>query len=56
MQALVHGIGEAPDIIVDRTYDYNFRPGVAVELKEDIKKTFFNGIQHGVVSGFFAVP
>jgi len=56
MQALVHGMGEAPDIIVDRTYDYNFRPGVAVELKEDIKKTFFNGIQHGVVSGFFAVP
>ena len=54
MQALVHGIGsEGVDIIVDRDYDYKFRPGVAVEVKEDIKKAFFNGIQHGMVSGFF---
>jgi hypothetical protein len=54
-QALVHGMGQAPDIIVDRTYDYNFRPGVAVELKEDVKKAFFNSYQHGMVSGFYAV-
>ena len=55
-QALMHGMGQAPDIIVDRDYDFKFRPAVAVELKEDIKKTFFNGIQHGMVSGFFSVP
>ena len=55
-QALVHGMGQAPDIIVDRDYDFGFRPAVAVELKEDIKKTFFNGVQHGMVSGFFSVP
>ena len=54
-QALMHGMGQAPDIIVDRDYDFKFRPAVAVELKEDIKKTFFNGVQHGMVSGFFAV-
>lgn len=54
-QALVYGMTSAPDIIVDRSYDYGFRPGVAVELKEDIKKPFFNNsVQHGVITGFFA--
>jgi len=53
-QALVHGMGQAPDIIVDKDFDFNFRPAVAVELKEDIKKTFFNDIQHGMVTGFFS--
>lgn len=53
-QACVWGLGQQPDIIVDRTYDYGFRPGVAVELKEDIKKAFFNNVQHGMVSGFFS--
>ena len=53
-QALVHGMGQAPDIIVDRDYDFKFRPAVAVELKEDVKKTFFNGIQHGMVTGYFS--
>ena len=54
MQALVHGLGQAPDIIVDREYDFKFRPAVAVELKEDIKKAYFNNIQHGMVTGYFA--
>ncbi len=54
-QALVHGMGKSGvDIIVDRDYDFKFRPAVAVELKEDIKKTFFNGNQHGTVTGFFS--
>ena len=53
-QALMHGMGQAPDIIVDRDYDFKFRPAVAVELKEDIKKTFFNNVQHGMVTGYFA--
>lgn len=53
-QALAHGMGQLPQIHVDRDYDYNFQPGVAVELKEDVKKTFFNGYQHGVVTGFFS--
>ena len=50
----MHGMGQAPDIIVDRDYDFKFRPAVAVELKEDVKKTFFNGIQHGMVTGYFS--
>lgn len=53
-QALVHGLGQRPAIEVDRTYDYGFQPGVAVELKEDVKKAFFNNVQHGMVSGFFS--
>jgi hypothetical protein len=53
-QAAVWGLGQEPDIVVDRDYDYGFRPGVAIELKEDIKKAFFNGKQHGMVSGFFS--
>jgi hypothetical protein len=54
-QALVHGIGQAPDIIVDREYDFKFRPAVAVEAKEDIKKAYFNDYQHGMITGYFAV-
>ena len=54
-QALFHGMGNAPDIIVDRDYDFKFRPAVAVELKEDIKKAYFNDVQHGMVTGYFAV-
>lgn len=53
-QALVHGMGQAPRIIVDRDYDYDFQPGVAVELKENIKKTFYNDYQHGMVTGYFS--
>lgn len=52
-QALVWGLGQRPNIIVDNDYDYNFQPGVAVELKEDIKKAFFNDVQHGTVTGYF---
>jgi len=54
MQALSHGLGQAPDIIVDRSWDFNFRPATAVELKEDVKKTYFNDIQHGMVTGYFS--
>ena len=51
-QALVHGLGQRPSIVVDRDYDYGFKPGVAVELKEDVKKAFFNNVQHGMVTGY----
>lgn len=52
-QAVGYGLGEKPRIIVDVDYDYKFQPGVAVQLKLDIDKAFFNGaIQHGMVTGF----
>jgi hypothetical protein len=51
-QALSYGLGQRPNTVVDRTYDYNFQPGVAVELKHDIQKSYFNDIQHGMVTVF----
>lgn len=62
-QALGFGLGQRPNIIVDRLYDFEFQPGVAIECKHDIKKAFFDDHssgststhkQHGVVTGFFA--
>ena len=58
-QALGYGMGQRPRIIVDRDYDYGFQPGVAVELKHDIDKLFFDDnssgtssqhVQHGMVT------
>jgi hypothetical protein len=53
-QALVWGLGQRPDMKVDRLYDFEFQPGVAVELKHDIRKAFFNNVQHGMVTGYFS--
>lgn len=51
-QALSFGLGQRPRVVVDRDYDYGFQPGVAVECKHDIKKSFFNEKQHGMVTMF----
>jgi len=53
-QAVSFGLGQRPMLRVDRTYDYGFQPGVAVELKQDIQKSYFNNVQHGVVTVFTA--
>jgi hypothetical protein len=58
-QALGFGLGQRPQIKVDRDYDYGFQPGVAAELKHDIDKLFFDNnpsgtssqhVQHGMVT------
>jgi len=57
-QAVGFGLGQRPKTVLDSTYDYGFQPGVACELKHDIKKMFFsneaNGgggyVQHGLVT------
>ena len=51
-QAVGYGLGQRPDLIVDREKDYKFKPGVAVELKHDIDKLIYNTKDHGVVSLF----
>lgn len=52
-QAIGYGMGGKPMIKVDRDYDYEFQPGVAVMCKHDIDKAFFNGdVQHGMVTAF----
>lgn len=53
-QALGFGLGQRPDIIIDKTYDYGFRPGVAIECKHDIDKAFFNNKQHGMATVYTA--
>lgn len=51
-QAVSYGLGQRPKTIVDKLYDFEFQPGVAVELKHDIRKSFFNNKQHGMVTVF----
>jgi hypothetical protein len=51
-QALSYGLGQRPMTKVDRDYDYGFQPGVAVELKHEIRKSYFNDVQHGMVTVF----
>ena len=51
-QALSFGLGQRPRIIVDREFDYQFQPGVAVELKDEIRKSYFNNVQHRCVTVF----
>jgi len=51
-QAVSYGLGRRPNLVVDMDFDFEFQPGVAVELKHDIDKSFFNNKQHGVVTVF----
>lgn len=51
-QAVSYGLGERPRVIVDKDYDFQFQPGVAVQLKHDIDKSYFNNKQHGIVTIF----
>lgn len=51
-QAVSYGLGQRPKIVVDEVFDYGFQPGVAVELKHEIRKSFFNNKQHGMVTIF----
>ncbi len=51
-QAVGYGLGQKPDMKVDEIKDYGFQPGVAVEMKHEIRKANFNGKQHGMVTVF----
>lgn len=54
IEAVSFGLGKKPKLITDGDWDYGFAPGVAVELKHQIRKTFFNNIQHGLVTVYTA--
>lgn len=45
--------GQEPTPRTDMLKDYGFRPGVAIEELLGVKKINFNGVQNGVVTGFF---
>ncbi len=51
-QAVSYGLGQRPQIIEDLDFDFKFQPGVAVELKHEIRKSYFNNVQHGIVTVF----
>lgn len=51
-QAVGYGLGQEPQLRVDKLKDYEFQPGVAVELKHDIDKLVYNNKDHGMVSVF----
>jgi N4-gp56 family major capsid protein len=52
-QAVGIAWGQEPTPRTDMNKDYSFRPGVAIEELLGVKKLAFNGVQQGMVSGFF---
>ena len=53
-QALGFGIGRTASFKRRKEDDYEHLNGVAISAKHDIKKTFYNNKQHGVVTTFHA--
>lgn len=51
-QAVGFGIGKVAGFKRRKEDDYEHQNGVGVSFKHDIKKTFFNGKQHGMVTTF----
>ena len=47
------GVAETPKVIADMD-DYDFARGVSIRFKHDIRKTFNNTAQNGIVTGYFA--
>lgn len=46
--------GQEPTPRTDYAKDYGFRPGVAIEELVGVKKISFNGVNNGIVTGWFA--
>jgi hypothetical protein len=51
-QALGFGIGSMPEFQRRKEDDYGFQNGVGLAMKHDIKKTFYNAKQHGMITSF----
>ena len=54
-QAIGYAIGQDPKFKADER-DYGFIKGVAVRELRGIKKTIFDGLDHGLVTGYVAAP
>ncbi len=52
-EAVGHAFGQRPRMTKLKEDDYDFKRGVGVEHKEQVRKMFWNNIQNGVVTGFF---
>ncbi len=51
-QALGFGIGRMPTFKRRKEDDYEHLSGVGLSMKHDIKKLFYNNVQHGMVTSF----
>ena len=52
VEAIGFGLGQRPRPTRLAEDDYEFRKGVGIECKHDIKKMFWNNIQNGMVTGY----
>lgn len=53
-QAITFVIGRNAEFKRKKEDDYDFNAGIGVQLKHDIRKTFYNGKQHGMLTWFHA--
>lgn len=51
-QAVGFGLGRMPQFKRAKEDDYEHQNGVAIVMKHDLKKTFYNNKQHGMVTSF----
>lgn len=54
MQAVSYGLGKLPEFSRRKEDDYGHQNGVGVTLKHQIKKSYFNNKQHGMVTVFYS--
>lgn len=54
VEAIGFGLGQRPVPTRLAEDDYQFRKGVGIEFKHDIRKMYWNNIQNGMVTGYFA--
>ena len=55
-QALGFVRGKNAQFDLEKNDDYGFLNGVAVTMKHDIKKMFYNNKQHGMITTFYSAP
>lgn len=55
-QAVGMVVGKEPSFSLRKEDDYGFQKGVGMICKHGIKKTFFNGKQHGMITHFYSAP
>jgi hypothetical protein len=53
-QAVGMGLGKMPAFKRRKEDDYEHQNGVGISMKHDIKKMFYNGKQHGMVTVFYS--
>ncbi len=51
-QAVGMGLGRMPQMVRRKEDDYGHQNGVGISMKHDIKKTFYNNKQHGMITTF----